>query len=175
MRRNGYRRFIFLCYDVLIYNNNSTFTYRPIMAHRRGLVCKVVCKPPKSLRPGYRRCQRVPDFLRSLRAHSRQHMRVNVHRDRDRRVAKALLRHLRMNATRQHVRRMGVPQIVKANSRFPPCGPLSPHRSECVGLRRLAVPHDIDEGVRCQGFAQLFKFGLLLRPMFAQFGDHQFR
>ena len=52
----------------------------------------------------------------SLTLHSRRHMRIDVHRDRDCRMAQTLLHHLRMDATREQLRCMGMAQIVEAHS-----------------------------------------------------------
>jgi hypothetical protein len=58
-----------------------------------------------------------------LTPHSWRYMRIDVHRDRDCRMAQSLLYHLRMNAARQELRRMTVPEVVEANAREVPANP----------------------------------------------------
>src|SRR6516164_2118596 len=52
-----------------------------------------------------------------LTLHPRRHMRIDVHRDRDCRMAQSLLHHLRMNAAGKQLRCMGVAKIVEAHAR----------------------------------------------------------
>ena len=81
----------------------------------------------------------------SVLLHARQDVTVEVERDPNFAVAQPLTRHLRMHTCGQHVRRVGVPKVVKSNAREMR-GAGSPHLRQAARLHRRAVLTRINEG-----------------------------
>ena len=103
----------------------------------------------------------------SILLHARQNMAVEIERDPNLAMAQPLARHFRVHSGRQHGRRVGVPKIVKSNSREV-CGCRSPHLREATRLNGRAVLSRINEGGASLPHTEPQKLLGLIQAMLAQ-------
>ena len=94
--------------------------------------------------------------------YSWRHMGVDVHRDRDCRMAQSLLYHLRMNTARQQLRCIAVAEVVEANAL-----PLMCATAMSFGVFRSSIRVRSCAG-RFRRCGDEYKAALMLRAAIAQ-------